>query len=95
MLSSVITNAGTAFPESRLRARDGNPLDEEERPEGQSALSGYPLGDETRVRRLSESELFYSGVPASCHIHVPRVARSGAGRETVFRQTVIAWATRS
>jgi hypothetical protein len=78
MLSSLITTAGRTFRESRLRARDGNPLDEEERPEGQSALSEC----EARVRRLSEVRVV-SGY----------TARSGAGSETVFRQSVVVWAT--
>ena len=70
--------AGRTFRESRLRARDGYPLDEEERPEGQSALSECTA----RVRRLSEVRVV-SGY----------TARSGAGSETVFRQAAIVWAT--
>jgi hypothetical protein len=43
--------AGRTFPESRLVSTVGHPLEEDERSEGQSALSEC----EARVRRLSEA----------------------------------------
>ena len=70
-----------------LASAVGYPLDEDERSEGESALSGYPPEGwvyEARVRRLSEGRGAKRGTRA-LPTWTSRVARSEAGRETVFR----------